>query len=168
MERIAEGGGEMNSSPKPTPCNACGALAVKTTRDPVTVDFREGRFIVDGFEYERCDACGEEYYQAGQVDAIHARAAAQARQARGLLMPDDICQLRLDLGLTQMALDGALGASPGTVGRWERGSVVQPAVADRLMRLLWTHPDLLAEVAQPIAREARGPYRPRLRKRGSE
>jgi len=168
MERITEGGGEMNSSQKPTPCLACGALAVSTTRDPLTVDFRDGRFIVDGFEYERCGACGEEYYQAGQVDAIHARAAEQARQARGLLMPDDICQLRLDLGLTQMALDGALGASPGTVGRWERGSIVQPAVADRLMRLLWTHPDLLVEVVQPVAREARGPYRPRSGKRDIE
>ncbi|MEI7815521.1 MAG: helix-turn-helix domain-containing protein [Coriobacteriia bacterium] len=71
-------------------------------------------------------------------------------------------------GKTQMALDGALGASPGTVGRWERGSIVQPAVADRLMRLLWTHPDLLVEVVQPVAREARGPYRPRSGKRDIE
>ena len=158
----------MDSRPKPALCLACGALAVKNTRDPVTVDFRDGQYVVTGFEYERCSACGEEYYRAGQVDEMRARAAEQARQARGLLMPDDICQLRFDLGLTQMALDGALGASPGTVGRWERGSVVQPAVADRLMRLLWAHPDLLAEVAQPVAREARGPYRPRSGKRDTE
>jgi putative zinc finger/helix-turn-helix YgiT family protein len=158
----------MDSRPKPTLCLACGALAVKNTRGPVTVDLRDGQYVVGGFEYERCTACGEEYYQAGQVDAMHARAAEQARQARGLLTPDDMIRLRLDLGLTQMALDGALGASPGTAGRWERGSVVQPAVADRLMRLLWAHPDLLAEVAQPVAREARGPYRPRSRAQDAE
>jgi len=149
----------------PTTCLACGAVAVERSHDPVTVDFRDGSFVVDGFDYERCSACGEEYYGAGQVDAMHARAAEQARLARGLLAAADISRLRLDLGLTQLALDAALGASPGTVGRWERGSVVQPAVADRLMRLLWAHPDLVVEIAQPVARETRGPYQPRSRKR---
>jgi putative zinc finger/helix-turn-helix YgiT family protein len=153
----------MAGTPKPTPCLVCGAVAVEITRDPVTVEFRDGSYAVDGFEYERCIACGEEYYAAGQVDAMHAQAASQARLQRGLLAPDDIVRLRLDLGLTQTALDGALGASLGTVGRWERGSVVQPGVADRLMRLLWAHPELVVEVAQPVAMEARGPYRPRTR-----
>lgn len=151
----------MGGASKPKRCLACGAEAVELTRDPVTVEFRDGSHVVDGFEYERCRACGEEYYAAGQVDAMHARAADEARAERGLLFPNDIVRLRLDLGMTQAALDRALGASPGTVGRWERGSVIQPAVADRLMRVLWTHPELLAEVAEPIAMEARGPYRPR-------
>ena len=155
----------MSAGSRATACMACGAVAVQSTRDPVTVEFRDGCYVVDGFEYERCTACGEEYYRAGQVDAMHARAAEQARLERGLLTPSDICRLRLDLGLTQKALDGALGASPGTVGRWERGSVVQSAVADRLMRLLWTHPDLVTGVTQPTAMEARGPYRPRSRRR---
>lgn len=153
----------MSATQEPTPCLVCGAQAVQTTRDPVTVEFRDGSYAVEGFEYHRCTACGEEYYAAGQVDAIHAQAADQARVERGLLFPDDIVRLRLDLGLTQTTLDGALGASPGTIGRWERGTVIQPAVADRLMRLLWSHPELVAEVAQPVARETRGPYRPRGR-----
>lgn len=151
----------MSEDQKPTLCLVCGARAVLLTHDPVSVVFRDGTYDVDGFEYERCSACGEEYYRAGQVDAIHARAAEQARAERGLLTPDEIRRLRFDLDLTQTVLDGALGASLGTVGRWERGSVVQPAVADRLMRLLWAHPELVVEVAQPVACESRGPYRKR-------
>jgi putative zinc finger/helix-turn-helix YgiT family protein len=153
----------MGETQKPSRCLVCGAEAVVITDDPVSVEFREGRYVVNGFEYERCTACGEEYYRAGQVDAMHAAAADQARLERGFLSPDEIRRVRLDLGLTQTAFDGALGASPGTVGRWERGSVVQPAVADRLMRLLWAHPDLLVEVSQPVACESRGPYRRRSR-----
>jgi putative zinc finger/helix-turn-helix YgiT family protein len=152
---------KMSAAKGPTTCLVCGAQAVQNTRDPVTVEFRDGSYVVAGFEYQRCTACGEEYYAAGQVDAIHAQAADRARVERGLLFPDDIVRLRFDLGLTQTALDGALGASPGTTGRWERGTVIQPAVADRLMRLLWTHPELVAEVVQPVVRESRGPYRPR-------
>lgn len=144
-------------------CVVCGANAVIDTDDPISVEFREGRYVVDGFRYERCSSCGEEFYGAGQVDAIHTAAADLARLERGLLAPEEVRSLRFDLDLTQTALDSALGASPGTVGRWERGSVVQPAVADRLMRLLWAHPELVAEVVQPIACESRGPYRPRSR-----
>ncbi len=155
----------MDGGGKRAKCLICGATAVESTRDPVTVEFRDGCYEVDGFEYERCSACGEEYYRAGQVDAMHTRAADLARGERGLLTPDEILRLRLELGMTQTALDAALGGSPGTVGRWERGSVFQPAVADRLMRLLWAHPDLVVEIAQPMAMEARGPYRPRSRKR---
>ena len=140
-------------------CLVCGATAVERTNGPITVDFRDGSYVVDGFEYDRCGSCGEEFYSPGQVDAIHAKAAGLARLERGLMEPDDIRQLRFALGLTQSGLDGALGASVGTVGRWERGSVVQPAVADRLMRLLWAHPELLSEIGQPIACEGRGPYR---------
>lgn len=155
----------MDACENPRFCVVCGANAVIDTNDPISVEFREGHYIVDGFSYERCTACGEEFYRAGQVDAIHAAAANQARLERGLLSPDDVRRLRFDLDLTQTALDSALGASPGTVGRWERGSVVQPAVADRLMRLLWAHPELVAEVVHPIACESRGPYRARSRKR---
>lgn len=153
----------MSEDQKPTQCLVCGARAVVLTDDPVSVEFRDSSYVVDGFQYERCGACGEEYYRAGQVDAMHTRAADMARVERGLLTPDEIRRLRFDLDLTQAALDGALGASSGTVGRWERGSVVQPAVADRLMRLLWAHPGLLVEVAQPVACESRGPYRPRAK-----
>jgi len=148
-------------------CVVCGETAVVATRDPVLVEFRDGRYTVEGFEYERCSACGEEYYRPGQVDAIHARAAEQARADRGLLSADGIRSLRLDLGLTQAGLEGVIGASPGTVGRWERGSVVQPAVADRFLRMLLAHPDWLADAMSvdgaEVVRERRGPYRSRSR-----
>jgi hypothetical protein len=58
----------------------------------------------------------------------------------------------------------AVGAK--SVTRWERGTIVQPQTADRLMRILAAHPELLAEVGAHagsggavVVRESRGPYR---------
>lgn len=146
-------------------CSVCGQRAVVISDDPVTVRFREAAYAVDGFEYEHCMACGENVFGPGQVDAMHVRAAALARAERGLLSPDDIRALRFDLGLTQEGLEMAMGMGPGTVVRWERGAVVQSATADRLMRLVRAHPELLGELGAPslIAREGRGPYKKRAK-----
>jgi putative zinc finger/helix-turn-helix YgiT family protein len=146
-------------------CSVCGERAVVISDDPITVRFREGAYSVDGFEYEHCTACGENVFGSGQVDAMHREAAALARIERGLLAPDEIRVLRFELGLTQEALEHALGMGPGTVVRWERGAVIQSATADRLMRLLRAHPELLAELGAPalIVREGRGPYKKRAK-----
>ena len=64
------------------------------------------------------------------------------------------------LGLTQADLERQLGVSTGTVGRWERGEVLQSRMADNFMRVLWDHPELIAE-SGVVAREKRGPDRKR-------
>lgn len=117
-------------------------------------------YFVSGFVHEHCDSCGEDTIDADQMDAVQAAAVALARVDLGRLSSADIHRLRLDLGLTQRELEEQLGVGAGTVGRWERGSVLQGATADRLMRVLWSHPELLAELGY-VAREGRGPYRKR-------
>ena len=68
-----------------------------------------------------------------------------AREERGLLTPEEIRRLRTDLGLRQQDLEGILGVGPKTVTRWEKGTVFQSAVADKFMRQIWTHPEILAD-----------------------
>jgi putative zinc finger/helix-turn-helix YgiT family protein len=150
----------MKPFPPGSECPICGAHALTITHDPVDVEFPEGSWKVAGFEYNRCTACGEDFFVGWQLDAINERASAMARAALGRLAPEEIRRLRLDLGLTQAALERALGAGRGVVANWERGIFVQGGAADQLMRILWAHPELLAETAC-VAREGRGPYRTR-------
>jgi putative zinc finger/helix-turn-helix YgiT family protein len=124
-------------------CPICGQRAVESTDAPVTVEFRDASYDVPGFTYDVCRSCGEEFFAAGQVDAIHSVAVAMARTDQGLLTPAEIRQLRADLGLTQQGLEDVLGVGPKTVTRWEKGTVFQSAVADRFMRKIWAHPDIL-------------------------
>jgi len=131
-------------------CETCGENSVIVTRDPLAVEFRDGSYTVMGFEYERCEACGERFFRAGQADAIQSAAAAVARTAQGLLTPEEIRALRKDLGLTQLALERFLGVGAKTVTRWEKGTVFQGHTADKLMRLIWQDPTLVAKLDAPM------------------
>jgi putative zinc finger/helix-turn-helix YgiT family protein len=145
---------------EPWVCSVCGAKAARLSSAPIEMGFRDGDYAVEGFTYEHCDACGERVLDASQLDAIQRAGVALARADLGRLSSAEILQLRHDLRLTQAELEAQLGVGVGTVGRWERGTVLQGATADRLMRILWAHPELLPEVGF-VAREGRGPYRGR-------
>ncbi|MGB4441913.1 MAG: type II TA system antitoxin MqsA family protein [Coriobacteriia bacterium] len=148
--------------PKPegSRCPACGAPAIVVTCDPIEQTVAGNTYRVAGFEYNRCTACGEEYFSAGQADDILRAANAAARASLGRLRGDEVADIRRGLGLTQAQMASRLGVSPGLVARWERGTVLPNAMADRYLRDLAAHPELVDE-GQVIAREGRGPYRKR-------
>lgn len=141
-------------------CAECGARAVRTSTDAIPVEMREGTYLVAGFEHRHCDACGENYIPAEHIDLIMDAAVVMAREDLDRLTSDEIHDLRHALGLRQADLERQLGVSVGTVGRWERGEVLQSHMADNFMRLLRGHPELIEESGL-VAREKRGPYRKR-------
>ena len=149
--------------PKPegSQCPACGERAIMVVSDPIQQMAGGHCFPVSGFSYNRCGACGEEYFAAGQLDEIQRAANAAARDELDRLSGEDIATMRRALGLTQRQLAERLGISPGLVARWERGTVLTSAMADRYLRDLSAHPELV-DRGDLIAREGRGPYKPRM------
>lgn len=144
-------------------CPVCGARGtLRWSTGPLLEESGEGLYEIGGVTHERCDACGETILRSAEIEETERAAVAAARADLGRLTSEEIHQLRLDLGLTQAAIESQLGVGAGTVGRWERGTVLQGATADRLMRIIWAHPELLAELGY-VAREGRGPYRKRTR-----
>lgn len=141
-------------------CLECGAHAVRYSTDPISMETREGTYEVPGFEHEHCDACGEDLIPAEHIDPILEALVVLKRERLGFLSSADIHELRHSLGLRQSDLERQLGVSTGTVGRWERGEVLQSRMADKFMRLLGAHPELVEESGL-VAREKRGPYRKR-------
>lgn len=147
----------------PSLCDVCGERSVRLSSEPLPMEFRDGTFDIEGFEYEHCEACGESFIDAAQMDRIQRAAVETARVGLGRLSSAGIREMRLALGITQVVLEGQLGVSTGTVGRWERAEELQSRIADNFMRLLGAHPELVAEALGSVARESRGPYRPRSR-----
>ncbi len=152
----------MESQKDLTFCAECGAHAVRVCADPIPVELREGTYYVEGFEHDHCDACGEDYIWALDIDRIQIAAVEMARTHLDRMSSEEIHEMRLSLGLTQANLERQIGVASGTVGRWERGEVLQSRMADKFMRLLWAHPQLLEESGS-VAREGRGPYRKRAK-----
>ncbi|MDB4914683.1 MAG: putative transcriptional regulator [Gemmatimonadetes bacterium] len=118
-----------------TNCPDCGGAV---TRGHDTFEVRIGRrtVTVPG-EYERCRGeCGEFYLAPGEMDAVMKRASAMIRAEEGMLIPAEIKAFRKGIGLTQPQLEDLLGAGPKTVGRWEKGTIIQNGATDTLLRLL--------------------------------
>ncbi len=142
-------------------CPICGQPELVTSRDPIEFDYRDGTWWIEpDFDYDKCLACEEEIYPSRGLEQLELKAAVLARAELGLLSPVEIRAIRHKLGLTQGDLERALGVSRGSVGRWERGPVIPSVTADRLLRLLGEHPELLRSQALDfVARDGRGPYR---------
>lgn len=115
-------------------CHVCDGevISVREVRE-YTIGRRSA--VVED-EFMRCEACAEEYYAPGQMDAVQRRASAAIREQEGLLLPEEIRAIREDLGLSQADFERLLGVGPKTVVRWEKGTVFQNKATDALLRLV--------------------------------
>lgn len=99
-------------------------------------------------EFYGCGTCGETFYTGDMGDEALRRASAAVRREDGLLMPEEIREIRCKYGLPQAGLERLIGAGPKTVVRWERGTIFQNKTADTLLRVLSNHPEVVAELAR--------------------
>ena len=80
-----------------------------------------------------------------------ARAHAQGGKVRGLKIhkrhvhSTEVAAVRLNVGLTQAQFAELLGASIGTVRKWESGERSPSGAADRLLRLLAARPKIVTD-----------------------
>ena len=117
--------------------NRCPACHSETTPvlDRRVTTFGKRTLVVDD-EWLHCSACGEDFYTTELADQLHGRVISTIRLGDGLLSPQAIRNIRLDLGLTQRDLERLIGTGEKTCVRWESGRVCQSVAADRVLRLL--------------------------------
>lgn len=128
----------------PSRCPECGGK-ISESLGPLEAPLRGQSVEVVGIPHGLCSGCGETYLGIDEMEQLQKAAVDQAREAQGLLRPDEIRSLRVTLGnISQVRLEHLLGVGAKTVVRWEKGTVFQSATADRLMRLLRAKPELVA------------------------
>lgn len=131
-------------------CEACGGR-VERLVGAVPIEFRDGTIMVDAGEHDECTSCHEFYFSMDEMEDLERRAIEIARRDKGLLTPAEIRQMRTDLALTQPDLESLVGVGPKSVTRWEKGTVFQSKSADKLMRMMWEFPSLIALIAgEPV------------------
>ena len=130
-------------------CPECGGVIARVQ---TIVETRIGRrsIPVSG-EFLQCQGeCREIYFAPGESDELWRRAAVIARAEDGLLAPQEIRDIRRQHDLTQQQLEVLLNVGPKTVVRWERGTVVQNAATDTLLRLLRDVPEVYEHLTAMI------------------
>jgi HTH-type transcriptional regulator / antitoxin MqsA len=131
-----------------TECGVCGGDAGLTTQRREVFVGKRSAVIED--EFFRCERCGEEFYEPGQMDASMKKASSAIRAESGLLLPEEIGSIRRSLELSQAAFETLLGVGAKTVVRWEKGTVFQNQATDELLRTLRDVPG----VAEYLARRS--------------
>ena len=100
---------------------------------------------VRGLSGDRCDDCGEVYFdhesQNRYVEASDAWVLARREEEKKMLV-----RVRKKLGLTQHQAAKLTGGGHNAFGRYERGEVQPMPAVVNLFKLLDKHPGLLAEV----------------------
>lgn len=132
------------TKPYPWKCRKCGQVAVRPSVVSYTAtiahDGKDYTFPVQSLKAPKCAACGQVFPDAEANRAISEAFRAHAK----LLTPQQIRDNRESLGLTQKRLAGILGVAEATLSRWETGGQIQQRSLDKLMRIVFHFPDVLA------------------------
>lgn len=107
-----------------------------------------GRDVTVDATFLRCGECGRAIWAPGQADELRRKAWNAIRDREGLLYPEEILELRTNLGLSQDAFERLLGVGKKTVTRWENGVIFPSAAANNLMKLLRLEPRNVAALAK--------------------
>src|SRR5439155_23570985 len=88
----------------------------------------------------RCEDCGDLIFDNWADEQI----TSALREAVRLLAPEQIQSNRTSLGLSRGELAERLGVEEETLAAWEEGRLIQPRLADNLLRLFFALPQVRA------------------------
>jgi putative zinc finger/helix-turn-helix YgiT family protein len=118
-------------------CVECGKTEVRPAviayDAEVKHDGRLCRFSINDLHVNRCDACGEVFFDA----TTDAQISQGLRQHLQLLSPREIREGIQALGLTQREFAEQTGIAAETISRWLSGAYIQSRAMNTLMRMFF-------------------------------
>ena len=128
-------------------CMDCGGELVKSDK-PIDYKIRGEVFTFDSILHFICEDCGEISIDLESADELSNQANEMYRDRHGLMRPEEIRRIRNSYSVTQQDFEKVIGSGKTTISRWESGAVMQPAVADTLLRVLRDCPDVWESLAE--------------------
>ena len=80
--------------------------------------------------------CADEEIAIPNIEELHQTLSTMVAMQKSKLQPEEIRFLRTHLGFSGIDFAQAMGVSPETVSRWEKGSVKMKEASERLLRVL--------------------------------
>lgn len=122
-------------------CPTC-ATRMLVTRDAMELSVNGEAISVRGIRHLRCPKCGEGILTRDEAREFRERAFDKYRAKHKLLGPQDIREIREQLGMSQKELAKRLQLGEVTISRWESNSVIQTSALDLLLRLMRDVPEV--------------------------
>lgn len=128
----------------PEQCVICGSkdiIRLENQTDSIT--FKVGdklkKFVLTGLSLSKCQSCGEGYLNPKDCEIESQKlleALANERRRKGLLTGEEIREIRVSLGFTQVEFEKLLGLGAKSFVRWENYKTDQSKSADLLLRAI--------------------------------
>ena len=120
-------------------CTICGSKMIKG-QDSIFhyTDCGLSRIYLRGVFIQYCSnkECLEEEVTIPNLEELHQLIAEKVASQINKLIPDEIRFLRTHLGFSGIDFAQAIGVSPETVSRWEKGTVNMKEASERFLRVL--------------------------------
>ena len=130
-------------------CPACGGDKVVTETIEHRFPYGEGNSAVELLSrvpLRKCQDCGEEYLDSEAEDLMHEAVCLHF----GVMNPQEVRDLRRRCGgLSRAEFARITRLGEATIGRWERGELIQNAAYDQLLYLL-TYPENLIRLRERL------------------
>jgi HTH-type transcriptional regulator/antitoxin MqsA len=134
-------------------CPECGGAMVRETR-PVELRYQDAKSSVR-LEGWWCPKCGEGVLD-GKALAKESRAFKTLKaKVDHVLPPAEVVRIRTRLGLNQRKAAELFGGGINAFHKYEKGEAAVTTSMSQLLRLLDRHPELVQELEQMTAKEAR-------------
>ncbi|MCL2523768.1 MAG: type II toxin-antitoxin system MqsA family antitoxin [Betaproteobacteria bacterium] len=124
-------------------CGACGGKGFTAFADETFIV--GGETTLRGLSGERCDSCGEVYFDHASQDR-YAQAGNALVLARRAAEQQLLLRVRKKLKLTQHQAAQLTGGGHNAFSRYERGQAQPMPAVVNLFKLLDKHPALLEEI----------------------
>jgi putative zinc finger/helix-turn-helix YgiT family protein len=129
-----------------TQCLACGEYTLEEKHGEFRFDpppnIPGGTIVVADATWQHCSRCGEAVLPYELNKALD----REAMKRQGLLMPEEIREVRKRTGLSAVDMAYLLGVGEKTYTRWETGRSIQNKGNDTLIRLLDANADAFASI----------------------
>jgi HTH-type transcriptional regulator / antitoxin MqsA len=131
-------------------CPVCGteSLTRRTKRQVFRYKGKAFRYDQPGWW---CSHCKEGVLETSDMDATERLLADFRASVDGYLPTTEVRRIRKKLGLTQAQAGALFGGGHNAFSRYESGAAHPPKSTDALLRLLDSHPELLAEIERDHA-----------------
>ena len=126
-------------------CPICGNTGISTSWDQIEFDYGSEDSVEEltaNIPVRRCGICDFDYLDEEAERLKHKSICRHL----GVLSPDEIRQIRNDLGMTQSELAEVTGIGEASLNRWENGLNIQTYAYDRYLRLLATRPEIVRDI----------------------
>ena len=117
-----------------TKCPMCGANTLEEKRGEYRFDpppnIPGGTMVIADATWQQCSQCGEAVLSYELSKALD----REAIKRQGMLLPEEIRQVRQQTGLSAVEMSHLLGVGEKTYTRWETGKSIQTKGNDTLIR----------------------------------